>query len=131
MYKGQHVPTGNVVALKRVWCDTSDLESVKMMATEIVVLRHLDHPSVIKLDGIIASTTSKSLYLVFEYMEHDLANPHMRFTEPKLNFDHNIYTNPFFVKLIWTLYVFEYRRSSIICISLSLLSSIVASSAAS
>ena len=36
-----------------------------MMAMEIVVLCHLEHPSVIKLDGIVVSRMSESLYLIF------------------------------------------------------------------
>ena len=53
------------MALKKVRCDISDPECVKMMAMEIVVLRHLEHPSVIKLDGIVLSRMSESLYLIF------------------------------------------------------------------
>jgi serine/threonine protein kinase len=43
------------------------------MAREIHILRRLDHPNVMKLEGLITSRLSCSLYLVFEYMEHDLA----------------------------------------------------------
>ncbi|KAH7422829.1 hypothetical protein KP509_12G027500 [Ceratopteris richardii] len=43
------------------------------MAREIQVLRRLDHPNVVKLEGLVTSRMSCSLYLVFEYMEHDLA----------------------------------------------------------
>jgi len=43
---------------------------------------------VIKLEGIITSRLSHSLYLVFEYMEHDLAGlaalSGQRFTEPQV-----------------------------------------------
>ncbi|KAL8154772.1 hypothetical protein AgCh_000216 [Apium graveolens] len=54
------------------------------MAREIVILRRLDHPNVIKLEGLVTSRMSCSLYLVFEYMEHDLAglaaSPGIKFT---------------------------------------------------
>ncbi|PWA55622.1 hypothetical protein CTI12_AA426370 [Artemisia annua] len=73
VYKARDLSTGNVVALKRIQCDTSDPESVKMIAMEIVILRRLDHPNVIKLEGIVTSRMSETLYLVFEYMDHDLA----------------------------------------------------------
>lgn len=43
------------------------------MAREIMILRRLDHPNIMKLEGIITSRSSTSIYLVFEYMEHDLA----------------------------------------------------------
>uniref|UniRef100_A0ACD5YWK3 Uncharacterized protein n=1 Tax=Avena sativa TaxID=4498 RepID=A0ACD5YWK3_AVESA len=65
-----------------------DPESVRFMAREIHILRRLDHPNVIKLEGIVTSRLSHSLYLVFEYMEHDLAGlaatPGLRFTEPQV-----------------------------------------------
>ena len=63
-------------------------ESVKFMAREIIVLRRLDHPNVIKLEGLVTSRMSCSLYLVFEYMEHDLAglaaSPGVLFSEPQV-----------------------------------------------
>ena len=49
-----------------------DPESVRFMAREIIILRRLDHPNVMKLEGMITSRVSGSLYLIFEYMEHDL-----------------------------------------------------------
>lgn len=65
-----------------------DPESVRFMAREIIVLRRLDHPNVMKLEGIITSRVSGSLYLVFEYMEHDLAGlsaiPGIKFTEAQV-----------------------------------------------
>lgn len=60
------------------------------MAREIFVLRWLDHPNVIKLEGLITSQTSRSLYLVFEYMEHDLTGllscPDIKLSEPQVVF---------------------------------------------
>ncbi|PHT70532.1 hypothetical protein T459_25636 [Capsicum annuum] len=44
------------------------------MGREIVILRRLDHPNIIKLEGFVVSRTSCSLYLVFEYMEHYLTS---------------------------------------------------------
>ena len=65
-----------------------DPESVRFMAREIHILRKLDHPNVIKLEGIVTSRMSGNLYLVFEYMEHDLAGllarSGLRFTEPQV-----------------------------------------------
>lgn len=73
VYKAKDLVTGKIVALKKVRIDNLDAESVKFMAREILVLRKLDHPNVIKLEGLVTSRISSSLYLVFEYMEHDLA----------------------------------------------------------
>jgi cyclin-dependent kinase 12/13 len=54
------------------------------MAREIMILRRLDHPNVVKLEGLVTSRMSCSLYLVFQYMEHDLAglstSPTIKFT---------------------------------------------------
>ncbi|KAI4333956.1 hypothetical protein L6164_018702 [Bauhinia variegata] len=88
VYKARDVTHQKIVALKRVRFDNLDPESVKFMAREIVILRRLDHPNIIKLDGLITSESSRSLYLVFEYMEHDLtglaARPGIKFTEPQI-----------------------------------------------
>lgn len=80
--------TGKIVALKKVRFDNLEPESVKFMAREILILRRLDHPNVIKLEGLVTSRMSCSLYLVFEYMVHDLAglatNPAIKFTESQV-----------------------------------------------
>lgn len=64
---------------------------MKFMAREILILRRLDHPNVVKLEGLVTSRLSCSLYLVFEYMEHDLAglaaSPGIKFTEPQVSVD--------------------------------------------
>ncbi|XP_061352156.1 probable serine/threonine-protein kinase At1g54610 isoform X2 [Gastrolobium bilobum] len=88
VYKARDVAHQKIVALKRVRFDNLDPESVKFMAREILVLRRLDHPNVIKLEGLITSQTSRSLYLVLEYMEHDLtglaSGPGIKFSEPQV-----------------------------------------------
>ncbi|KAK6157159.1 hypothetical protein DH2020_011407 [Rehmannia glutinosa] len=88
VYKGRDLLHNKVVALKKVRFDNMDPESVKFMAREILILRRLDHPNVIKLEGLVTSRTSNSLYLVFEYMEHDLTGiaslPGVKFTEPQV-----------------------------------------------
>ncbi|GJX14308.1 probable serine/threonine-protein kinase [Tanacetum coccineum] len=88
VYKARDTMTGKVVALKKVRFDNLEPESVKFMAREILILRRLDHPNVVKLEGLVTSRMSCSLYLVFEYMEHDLAglaaSPTIKFTEPQV-----------------------------------------------
>lgn len=88
VYKGRDLLTNKYVALKKVRFDNMDPESVKFMAREILILRRLDHPNIIKLEGLVTSRTSASLYLVFEYMEHDLTGlaslPGVKFTEPQV-----------------------------------------------
>uniref|UniRef100_A0A7N0TXU3 Protein kinase domain-containing protein n=1 Tax=Kalanchoe fedtschenkoi TaxID=63787 RepID=A0A7N0TXU3_KALFE len=88
VYRARDLDTGKLVALKKVRFANMDPESVRFMAREILLLRRLDHPNVMKLEGLITSRTSGSLYLVFEYMEHDLAGlqaaPGVKFTEPQI-----------------------------------------------
>lgn len=76
------------MALKKVKFDNLQPESIRFMAREILILRKLNHPNIMKLEGIITSRASSSIYLVFEYMEHDLAglssNPDIRFTESQV-----------------------------------------------
>jgi cyclin-dependent kinase 12/13 len=88
VYKARDLETGKIVALKKVRFDNLEPESVRFMAREIQVLRRLDHPNIIKLEGLVTSRMSCSLYLVFEYMEHDLAglasSPGIKFSEPQV-----------------------------------------------
>ncbi|KAK0590807.1 hypothetical protein LWI29_031954 [Acer saccharum] len=88
VYKARDLLTGKIVALKKVRFDNLEPESVKFMAREILVLSKLDHPNVIKLEGLVTSRMSCSLYLVFEYMEHDLSGlaacQGVKFTEPQI-----------------------------------------------
>lgn len=88
VYKARDLDSRKIVALKKVRFDTLEPESVRFMAREILVLRRLDHPNVIKLEGLVTSRMSCSLYLVFEYMEHDLAGlaacSGITFTEPQV-----------------------------------------------
>lgn len=89
MYKARDLRTGKLVALKKVHFVIEDPESVCFMAREIVILRKLSHPNIIKLEGVITSSDSRSLYLSFEYMEHDLvglaATPGLKFSEAQVS----------------------------------------------
>ncbi|XP_078445584.1 putative serine/threonine-protein kinase At1g54610 isoform X2 [Wolffia australiana] len=88
VYKARDTLNGKIVALKKVRFDNSERESVRFMAREILILRRLNHPNVVKLQGLVTSRMSCSLYLVFEYMEHDLAGlaatPGIKFSEPQV-----------------------------------------------
>ncbi|XP_071725891.1 probable serine/threonine-protein kinase At1g54610 [Rutidosis leptorrhynchoides] len=88
VYRARDLDQGKIVALKKVRFDNLEPESVRFMAREIHILRKLKHPNVIKLEGLVTSRMSCSLYLVFEYMEHDLAglasHPALKFTESQV-----------------------------------------------
>ncbi|XP_010545831.1 PREDICTED: probable serine/threonine-protein kinase At1g54610 [Tarenaya hassleriana] len=88
VYRARDLDQKKIVALKKVRFDNLEPESVRFMAREIHILRRLDHPNVIKLEGLVTSRMSCSLYLVFEYMEHDLAglasHPAIKFSESQV-----------------------------------------------
>lgn len=90
VYKARDKESGKIVALKKVRFDTSDPESIKFMAREIMILQKLDHPNVIKLKGLATSRMQYSLYLVFRYMHSDLtriiSRPTDKLTEPQVPF---------------------------------------------
>jgi serine/threonine protein kinase len=79
--------------------DNFEPESVRFMAREILILRRLDHPNIIKLEGLITSRLSCSIYLVFEYMEHDvtglLSKPEINFTESQVFLAYRSLTFPY------------------------------------
>ncbi|GAB2287592.1 hypothetical protein Dimus_021965 [Dionaea muscipula] len=86
---GTHI-LGKIVALKKVRFDNFEAKSMRFMAREILILRCLDHPNVVKLHGLVTLRMSCSLYLVFAYMDHDLAgltaSPGIKFTESQVKF---------------------------------------------
>ncbi|CAI8584523.1 unnamed protein product [Vicia faba] len=89
VFKGRDLQTWKLVALKKVRFNSLDPESVRFAAREIMILRKLHHPNIMKLQGLITPRlSSTSLYLVFEYMEHDFAgllgNPEVNFTQPQI-----------------------------------------------
>ncbi|XP_021285720.1 probable serine/threonine-protein kinase At1g54610 [Herrania umbratica] len=88
VFRARDLETGKIVALKKVRFDNFEPESVRFMAREILILRRLDHPNIIKLEGIITSRMSCSIYLVFEYMEHDITGllscPDIKFSESQI-----------------------------------------------
>ncbi|XP_042503101.1 protein IMPAIRED IN BABA-INDUCED STERILITY 1-like isoform X2 [Macadamia integrifolia] len=88
VFRARELDTGKIVALKKVRFDNFEPESVRFMAREIMILRRLDHPNIVKLEGLITSRLSCSIYLVFEYMEHDLAGlsscPDIKFSESQV-----------------------------------------------
>lgn len=90
VYKARDLKTNKIVAMKKVRFVNMDPESVRFMAREICILRRLDHPNVMRLEAIVTSRMSDNLYLVFEYMEHDLtgllASPDVKFTVPQVCF---------------------------------------------
>ncbi|EGC30913.1 hypothetical protein DICPUDRAFT_157293 [Dictyostelium purpureum] len=78
VYKAKHKETGDIVALKKVIMD-NEVEGFPITAIrEIKILKELHHPNVIHLREVVTSKASTannqkgSVYMVFEYMDHDL-----------------------------------------------------------
>ena len=73
VYRGTKLSSGEAVAIKRIpFADTVPEGGVPCnVIREISLLRELDHPNVVKLLDVI-QTSPGGLYLVFEYVEHDL-----------------------------------------------------------
>ncbi|KAJ7971019.1 GPCR kinase [Quillaja saponaria] len=88
VFRAHEVKTGRMFALKKVRFDNFQPESIRFMAREIKILRRLDHPNIMKLEGLITSRVSSSIYLVFEYMEHDLSGlvscPDVKFSDMQI-----------------------------------------------
>lgn len=88
VYKARDRKTGKIVALKKVRFNTSEAESVKFMAREIMIMQRLDHPNILKLQGLATSRMQFSLYLVFDFMQSDLSKilsrQDERLTEPQI-----------------------------------------------
>jgi len=62
VYKARDTLTGKIVALKKVRFDNLEPESVKFMAREILILRRLNNPNVVKLEGLVTSRMTCSLF---------------------------------------------------------------------
>ncbi|CAM8915762.1 unnamed protein product [Rhodiola kirilowii] len=92
VFMAREIATGEIVALKRIRME-KERKGVPMTALrEIKILQELNHPNVIKLKEIVMSTNENKyrgdIYLVFEYMDHDLTGlserPGIQFTVPQI-----------------------------------------------
>ncbi|KAI5669878.1 hypothetical protein M9H77_19731 [Catharanthus roseus] len=102
VYMAKEKRTGEVVALKKIRMD-NEKEGFPITAIrEIKILKKLQHENVIKLKEIVTSPGREvdeqgkpdgnrykgSIYMVFEYMDHDLTGladrPGLRFTIPQI-----------------------------------------------
>ncbi|KAI9511619.1 Pkinase-domain-containing protein [Russula earlei] len=78
VHKAKHRPTGKLVALKRILMH-NEREGMPVTALrEIKILKALEHPNVVELlDMFVVRGNGKdkplSVYMVFPYMDHDLA----------------------------------------------------------
>ncbi|KAL8152146.1 hypothetical protein V2J09_021954 [Rumex salicifolius] len=82
VYKARDRDTGKIVALKRICFDVSKAETVKFVAREILILWKLDHPNVIKLEGIATSRDQYCIYLTD--LNKVIKRPDERLTESQV-----------------------------------------------
>eukprot|EP01120_Amphizonella_sp_Union-15-10_P005906 TRINITY_DN1817_c0_g5_i1.p1 TRINITY_DN1817_c0_g5~~TRINITY_DN1817_c0_g5_i1.p1 ORF type:complete len:470 (+),score=52.15 TRINITY_DN1817_c0_g5_i1:33-1412(+) len=95
VYKARNIHTNEIVALKKIRMD-NEKEGFPITAIrEIKILKELNQVNIVKLKDIVTSKSAEdkkkkgSIYLVFEYMEHDLAglielHSHMGFREDQI-----------------------------------------------
>ncbi|MBA0709582.1 hypothetical protein Golax_024609, partial [Gossypium laxum] len=92
VYMAREIKTGEIVALKKIRMD-NEREGFPITAIrEIKILKKLHHENVIKLKEIVTSPDGNKykggIYMVFEYMDHDLTGladrPGMRFSVPQI-----------------------------------------------
>ncbi|KAH0881725.1 hypothetical protein HID58_069119 [Brassica napus] len=69
VFRACEISTGRVMALKKIRVQNFDTENIRFIAREIMILRRLDHPNIMKLEGIIASRNSNSMYFIKCYMQ--------------------------------------------------------------
>eukprot|EP01103_Thecamoeba_quadrilineata_P009468 TRINITY_DN1922_c0_g1_i4.p1 TRINITY_DN1922_c0_g1~~TRINITY_DN1922_c0_g1_i4.p1 ORF type:complete len:562 (+),score=83.55 TRINITY_DN1922_c0_g1_i4:14-1699(+) len=72
VWKAKNKNSSEVVALKKVRMD-NEKEGFPITAIrEIKILKELDHENIITLKDIVTSNGKGSIFMVFEYMDHDL-----------------------------------------------------------
>ncbi|KAF9623644.1 hypothetical protein IFM89_003676 [Coptis chinensis] len=102
VFMAKEIRTGEIVALKKIRMDNERERFPITAIREIKILKKLHHDNVIKLKEIVTSPGPErddhgkidgnkykgSIYMVFEYMDHDLTGlsdrPGMRFTVPQI-----------------------------------------------
>lgn len=70
VYKCQNKENKEFVALKKIRLENEDEGIPSTAIREISILKQLKHPNIISLVDLIHG--EKKLYLVFEFMDHDL-----------------------------------------------------------
>lgn len=70
VYKSRDRNTNDTVALKKIRLESEDEGVPSTAIREISLLKTLRHPNVVKLHDVVH--TDQKLYLIFEYLDHDL-----------------------------------------------------------
>jgi serine/threonine protein kinase len=70
VYKSRHKDTQELVALKKIKLENEDEGIPSTAIREISILKQLKHPNIVDLKELVHG--EKKLYLIFEYLDHDL-----------------------------------------------------------
>ena len=70
VYKAKDRTTNEVIALKKIRLGSDDEGVPSTAIREISLLKELHHPNVVELKNVVHS--NQKLYLIFEYLDHDL-----------------------------------------------------------
>eukprot|EP01080_Neovahlkampfia_damariscottae_P004567 gene4567-7951_t len=73
VYRAKDTKTKDIVALKRIKMDTENGNGVPLTSIrEISLLKKVSHPNIVQLKDVVVGKDLNSIFLVFEYCEHDL-----------------------------------------------------------
>ncbi|BBN16034.1 hypothetical protein Mp_7g02920 [Marchantia polymorpha subsp. ruderalis] len=72
VYRARNKKTGEIVALKKVKMEKEKEGFPMTSLREINVLLSIHHPSVVDVKEVVVGSTIDSIFMVMEYMEHDL-----------------------------------------------------------
>jgi len=70
VYKAKDRQTNELIALKKIRLEADDEGVPSTAIREISLLKELRHPNVVELKNVVHS--EQKLYLIFEYLDHDL-----------------------------------------------------------
>ena len=72
VYRAREKKTGEIVALKKVKMEKEREGFPLTSLKDIDILRSFHHPSVVDVKEVVVGSSPDSIFMVMEYMEHDL-----------------------------------------------------------
>ncbi|OMJ24721.1 Cyclin-dependent kinase 11B [Smittium culicis] len=72
VYRAKDLQTGEIVALKHIKLNKNEVGFPITSLREIYTLQLAKHPNIVNVREIIAGTSLSSVYIVMDYIEHDL-----------------------------------------------------------
>jgi cell division cycle 2-like protein len=72
VYRAREKKTGEIVALKKIRIEKTRKDFPLTSLKEINILLFFHHPSVVDVKEVVVGSSLYSIFMVMEYMEHDL-----------------------------------------------------------